>query len=224
MAQDRLPMSEDYQLKARQMVDQQLRLRGVHDEAVLNAMMSVPRHRFVRERCLAEAYADRALPNAEGQTISQPYIVALMTELLDVAAGMRVLEIGTGSGYQTAILVALGADVVTIERSERLLASARRILDELGYADDVSFSVGDGTLGYVDRAPYDRILVTAAAPHVPGAYREQLADLGKIVIPLGDRRGDQTLFVVERCGSTWDQRRSIGCVFVPLIGQDGWPA
>ncbi len=215
-------MSEDFKVKASQMIDQQLRLRGLHDEAVLEAMASVPRHRFVPDRCHAEAYADRALPNAEGQTISQPYIVALMTELLNAAAGMRVLEIGTGSGYQTAVLVALGADVVTIERSERLSASATRILSDLGYADSVSFRVGDGTLGCADEAPYDRILVTAAAPHVPGAYRDQLVDAGRIVIPLGDRRSDQALFVIERRGSTWDRKRSIGCVFVPLIGRDGW--
>lgn len=215
-------MSEDFKPEARRMIDQQLRPRGLRNEAVLNAMASVPRHRFVPERWHAEAYADRALPNAEGQTISQPYIVALMTELLDVSAGMRVLEVGTGSGYQTAVLVALGADVVTIERSEGLSGAARRILGELGHADSVKFLVGDGTLGCADEAPYDRILVTAAAPKVPVAYRDQLAESARMVIPMGDRSGDQALFVIDRCGSTWDQKRSIGCVFVPLIGQDGW--
>lgn len=221
----------DTQAEIKLMVDRQLRARGVRDEAVLAAMANVPRHRFVPTAHRAEAYADRALPNAEGQTISQPYIVGLMTELLDlappadagVARPLRVLEIGTGSGYQTAILVALGAKVATIERNARLSAAAQRLLTELDYAGSVSFHIGDGTLGWAAEAPYDRILVTAAAPQVPPAYRRQLANFGKIVIPVGGRQGDQALFVVERHGEQWRQSRSTGCVFVPLIGQDGWP-
>ena len=225
----------DFQVQARQMIERQLRRRGVCDEAVLDAMASVPRHRFVPAQHRDEAYADRALPNAQGQTVSQPYIVGLMTELLEVRPAdpsdgaqtphrrPRVLEIGTGSGYQTAILVALGADVVTIERHEGLLGAARRTLEELQYADRVTFHVGDGTLGCPQEAPYDRILVTAAAPRTPAAYREQLIDGGRIVIPMGGRRSEQALYVVERDGGKWRQTRSIGCVFVRLIGEDGWP-
>ena len=203
------------------MVDRQLRRRGVTDEATLEAMLQVPRHRFVSGINARFAYADKALPTADGQTISQPYMVALMTELLGVERGYRVLEIGTGSGYQTAILAHIGADVVSVERSTPLAAAAEQRLESLGCSEQVRIVVGDGTRGRQEEAPYDRILVTAAAPRVPAAYREQLVDGGRIVIPLGDR-DVQRLTVLDRHGEQWTRTQSTACRFVPLVGVDGW--
>ena len=214
------------------MVERDLRRRGIDDPGVLEAMARVPRHRFVPDVPAAEAYADSALPTGQGQTISQPYIVARMTQLLCVEAGVRVLEVGTGSGYQAAVLAVLGADVVSIERSEALADRARRcladVLPELapvGAAQRgrVDVVTGDGTLGYREAAPYDRILVTAAAPALPPAYREQLADPGVIVIPLGDRE-QQQLIVIEQRDGQLIRRRDAACRFVPLVGQAGWDA
>lgn len=203
------------------MVDEQLRLRGIHDEAVLAAMGTIPRHLFVPESRRDQAYEDRALPTAEGQTISQPYIVARMTELLRVEAGHRVLEIGTGSGYQAAILVHLGARVWSIESRPSLAEAARRKLESLTLSDRIEVLAGDGTVGHAEQAPYDRIMVTAAAPHVPQALRDQLCDVGRMVIPLGDRER-QNLNVLDRRGSTWSQHRHLPCRFVPLVGRDAW--
>ena len=203
------------------MVDEQLRRRGIHDEAVLAAMETVPRHLFVPESRRNQAYDDRALPTAEGQTISQPYIVARMTELLRVEAGHRVLEIGTGSGYQAAILVHLGARVWSIESRPSIADSARRTLKSLNLSDRIKVLTGDGTVGHAEQAPYDRIIVTAAAPHVPQALRNQLCDVGRIAIPLGDREC-QNLNVLERRGSRWSQHGHLACRFVPLVGRDGW--
>jgi protein-L-isoaspartate(D-aspartate) O-methyltransferase len=214
-------MREDFQTQAREMVEQQLRSRGVRDQGVLNAMAHVPRHAFVHKTHRAMAYADRALPNDEGQTISQPYIVARMTEMLAVEPDMTVLEIGTGSGYQTAVLVQLGAKVVTIENHASLADVARRRLGKLGYDKGVTFRVGDGTQGCADLAPFDRILVTAAAPTVPPPYRQQLADLGRIVIPVGDQM-QQHLCTITLDGGKWRDHRGEGCVFVPLLGRHGW--
>lgn len=203
------------------MIDQQLRARGIRNLRVLEAMATVPRHVFVPNVEPTQAYADRALPTIEGQTISQPYIVALMTELLQVEAGLKVLEIGTGSGYQTAILVHLGAVVVTVERSAALAARARATLEALSLSTGVSMVVGDGTRGCLDHAPYDRILVTAGAERLPQAYRGQVVDGGRIVIPVGDRR-DQRMVVLDRQGDDWSRYSSIACRFVPLVGEDGW--
>ncbi len=203
------------------MIEHQLRSRGIRDERVLAAMAAVPRHRFVPALAPLDAYADRALPTASGQTISQPYIVARMTELLRVEPGDKILEIGTGSGYQTAILAWLGAQVVTIERFAGLTDFAGGMLRDLCLDERVTFEVGDGTLGWSPAAPYDSILVTAGAPHVPKAYREQLAAGGRIVIPVGDRENQQ-LLVVWRDGQEWRQQSALGCRFVPLIGADGW--
>lgn len=211
------------------MVEHDLRRRGVRDPRVLEAMRRVPRHRFVPGMPVERAYADRALPTAEGQTISQPYIVARMTELLHVDPGVRVLEIGTGSGYQAAVLATLGARVVSVERSPALAERARQVLaDVLGEIEAVEDGdaavrvvVGDGTLGWPEGAPYDRIMVTAAAPSVPEAYREQLADPGLIVIPLGDRE-QQYLTVIQRREGQFVQTRDTGCRFVPLVGEAGW--
>lgn len=205
------------------MVQTQLRARDIRDERVCQAMAAIPRHWFVRGGDVEAAYADRALPTADGQTISQPYMVALMTQLLGVQPGDRVLEIGTGSGYQTAILAWLGARVVTIERHEGLSAFARDILRRLKLDRRVDFVVGDGTLGWPAEAPYDGILVTAACPpSVPSAYFDQLAEGGHIVIPVGTRE-DQDLYDIFREQGQWQHRRSVSCRFVPLIGAQGWP-
>jgi protein-L-isoaspartate(D-aspartate) O-methyltransferase len=206
---------------ARRMVEQQLRGRAAHDPAILAAMLQVPRHRFVPQLPLDDAYADKAQPAGEGQTISQPYMVSLMTELLHVAPAQRVLEVGTGTGYQTAILVYLGAQVVSIERSPALADQARATLAAVGYGAGVKIVVGDGTLGWPQGAPYDRILVTAGAPRIPDALRAQVNDGGRIVIPVGDR-DDQRLIVAELRGGQWFETRSVACRFVPLIGAEGW--
>lgn len=206
---------------AQSMVNEQLRARGLTDERVCQAMINVPRHRFVPHIRVDEAYADKALPTAEGQTISQPYMVALMTELLWINPGHKVLEIGTGSGYQTAILAELGATVVTVERVPGLLESAKRILSELELDSSIHFVEGDGTLGYADAAPYDRILVTAGARHLPEALKVQLADGGRIVVPVGGRY-EQRLLVYTLNDGRWSKAKSVACRFVPLIGVQGW--
>ncbi len=211
----------DVKAAVEQMVQNQLEARGIRSTAVLNAMRSVPRHLFVPDVSIRKAYGDHALPTTAGQTISQPYIVALMSELLDVQPGMKVLEIGTGSGYQTAILVSMGATVVTIERYPELMDHAKAILAKVCPAAPIRMLLADGTLGYPADAPYDRILVTAAAPHVPAAYKDQLADPGRIVIPLGDRY-TQMLTVIERRQGMLLETDSVPCRFVPLVGADGW--
>ena len=205
------------------MVEKQLRARGIADERVLGAMASLPRERFVPEERRPIAYADEALPIPAGQTISQPWIVARMTELLSPKAGDRVLDIGTGSGYQAAILALLGARVVSIERQPELAASARQRLAELGFGDQVEVRLGDGSLGDPAGAPWDGILVAAAAPAIPVSLREQLSpNGGRLVIPVGDRRR-QDLLLVIRQADTWLERNDGPCVFVPLVGEEGFP-
>jgi protein-L-isoaspartate(D-aspartate) O-methyltransferase len=205
------------------MVEKQLRARGIADERVLGAMASLPRERFVPEERRPIAYADEALPIPAGQTISQPWIVARMTELLSPKAGDRILDIGTGSGYQAAILALLGARVVSIERQPELAASARQRLAELGFGDQVEVRLGDGSLGDPAGAPWDGILVAAAAPAIPVSLREQLSpNGGRLVIPVGDRRR-QDLLLVIRQGDTWLERNDGPCVFVPLVGEEGFP-
>jgi protein-L-isoaspartate(D-aspartate) O-methyltransferase len=203
-----------------QMVDQQIAARGVRDARVLDAMRAVPRHLFVPPHLQAEAYDDRPLPIGEGQTISQPYMVASMTEALSPEPHHRVLEIGTGSGYQTVVLARLAASVLTIERHAALAERARARFVELQIAN-VEVIVGDGTDGYATAAPYDRILVTAGAPHVPAPLKAQLADPGRLVIPVGPP-GFQRLTTVERRGNDWTETAGEGCVFVPLVGRAGW--
>jgi protein-L-isoaspartate(D-aspartate) O-methyltransferase len=203
------------------MVATQLRRRGIADERVLAVMGTLPRERFVESRDRAAAYADAAAPIAEGQTISQPYVVARMTELLRVTPGDRILEIGTGSGYQAAVLAGLGAQVLSIERLPSLAEAARERLAALGIGN-VEIRVGDGSLGNPDGAPWDGIIVTAAAPAVPDPLREQLAIGGRLVIPVGER-WEQLLMVIERRGpSDWAETSDGGVVFVPLIGREGF--
>jgi protein-L-isoaspartate(D-aspartate) O-methyltransferase len=203
------------------MVAEQLRRGGITDERVLTAMASVPRERFVGPANERHAYDDMALPIEAGQTISQPFMVARMTEVLATRPGDRVLEIGTGSGYQAAILAALGCQVTSIERHATLASSARQRLTALGYGDRVDVREGDGSQGAVGEAPWDGIIVTAAAPRIPESLREQLVDGARLVIPVGPRER-QTLTVVTRHGSEWLEQPDVGCVFVPLIGAEGF--
>ncbi len=202
------------------MVASQIEARGVRDPRVLEAMRTVPRHLFVPAGFVDAAYQDRPLPIGEGQTISQPYIVARMTELLEVQPTDRVLEIGAGSGYQAAILGCLVERVITVERIAKVAEMARRNLERLGIRNAVVV-VGDGTLGYPAEQPYDAIIVTAATPEVPGPLLEQLAEGGRLVAPVGGRDYQELLKVVKRDGRLL--RESHGAVmFVPLIGEFGW--
>jgi len=203
------------------MVAQQLRGRGIRDERVLDAMARIPRHRFVPEIRQRYAYDDRPLDIGSAQTISQPYMVAVMTEALELAGVERVLEIGTGSGYQTAVLADLAAEVLTVERHADLSERARGCLAHAGI-ENVRFRVGDGTLGWPEEAPFDRIIVTAGAPKVPPALTDQVADGGLLVIPVGDAWG-QELLRLRRKGDRLKRERLLRCVFVKLIGQQGWP-
>lgn len=203
------------------MVARQLRARGIEDERVLSAMSVIPREEFLDERQRDYAYADEALPIESGQTISQPYVVARMTELLAPRSGDRILEIGTGSGYQAAILAAMGAHVTSIERHADLAAQARDRLARVVPDATVDVRVGDGTRGAPDGAPWDGIIVTAAAPAVPDSLREQLADGARLVIPVGSRMR-QELLVVTRHGNEWLEQPDGAVVFVPLIGDEGF--
>ena len=203
------------------MLRKHLQGRGIVDARVLDAMARVPRERFLDESARGEAYEDRALAIDCGQTISQPYIVALMTQALALRGTERVLEIGTGSGYQTAILAELAAYVVSIERHEALLHRAEAALAELG-STRVKLIVGDGSLGWPSDAPYDRILVTAAAAAPPQHLIDQLAPDGILVIPLGDRE-QQMLQAIRKVGDKTLAEPLSACRFVPLVGAEGWP-
>ncbi|GAB4229836.1 MAG: protein-L-isoaspartate(D-aspartate) O-methyltransferase [Acidobacteriota bacterium] len=205
----------------RRMVQEQIAARGVRNPAVLAAFLKVPRHRFVPRDWRAQAYRDGPLPIGRGQTISQPYMVAVMTELADVQPGHKVLEVGTGSGYQAAILAELGADVYSVERIPELAERARKLLEELGY--HVHIKVADGSLGWPEEAPFDRIIVTAGAPRIPDPLVEQLAEGGRLVIPVDDGFS-QILCVADKTAGGLHVEHHDRCAFVPLIGKYGWDA
>jgi protein-L-isoaspartate(D-aspartate) O-methyltransferase len=204
------------------MVEEQIKRRGIRQPRLLEAFRRVPRHLFVPAQFQEQAYTDHPLPIGAGQTISQPYIVALMTECLRLQGHERVLEIGAGSGYQTAILAEMALEVFSIERVPELLSLASDRLARLGYLN-VHVSHGNGSLGWPERAPYEAILVTAAAPDVPAPLLEQLADGGRMVIPIGPAES-QMLVAVEKRGGVMRRRDIAGCVFVPLLGAYGWPS
>jgi protein-L-isoaspartate(D-aspartate) O-methyltransferase len=202
------------------MVAEQIAWRDVGDERVLDAMRSVPRHRFVPPEFQHLAYSDGPLRIGEGQTISQPYIVALMTELLELRGDENVLEVGTGSGYQAAILSRLADEVHTVERHETLAFRAEQILTELG-CKNVKIHIGDGSLGYPRQAPYHSIIVTASAPQVPQPLLDQLADQGRLVLPVGGR-ASQVLQRWRRQGDKFTHESLVPVAFVPLLGKHGW--
>jgi protein-L-isoaspartate(D-aspartate) O-methyltransferase len=205
------------------MVARQLEARGIRDARVIAAMKRIPRHAFVAAAMRREAYEDSPLPIEEGQTISQPYIVALMLEAARLGAGDRMLEVGAGSGYASAVAAHLVAHVDAVERHARLVELARERLARLGIAN-VDVHVGDGSTGWRSGAPYDAIVVAAAGPRVPAALREQLAVGGRLVIPVASGYGAQRLVLVERRGDAeWHEDDLGGVMFVPLVGAQGWP-
>jgi protein-L-isoaspartate(D-aspartate) O-methyltransferase len=210
----------DYTSARLVMVRSQLQRRGITDERVLQAMREVPRHLFVPPEWRHEAYSDRPLPIGDDQTISQPYMVAIMTQSLALQGHEHVLEIGTGSGYQAAVLSRLAAHVSSIEYFADLADSARALLQHLGYTN-IEVTVGDGGLGHPAQAPYEGIIVAAAAPHVPQPLLTQLAEGGRLVIPVG-RATSQELLIITRRGDDYAQEHSIPCRFVPLLGEEGW--
>ncbi|MFP4084342.1 MAG: protein-L-isoaspartate(D-aspartate) O-methyltransferase [Desulfonatronovibrio sp.] len=211
---------KDYTMERNRMVEEQLVPRGITDPRVLNAMRSVPRHRFVEAGQEDIAYSDQPLPIGQQQTISQPYIVALMTQALELKPEDRVLEIGTGSGYQAAVLAELAHTVYTIEKIEPLLEQARTVLKALGY-DNVISKLHNGTQGWPQHAPYNAIMVTAGAPEVPRPLLEQMEEGGRMVIPVGDQTLQEMLKVTRKNGNVQMEKIG-GCRFVPLRGEHGW--
>jgi len=203
-----------------QMVERQLVRRGINDERVLKAMSKVPRHNFVPESYQHAAYDDCPLPIGEGQTISQPYMVAIMTQCLELKGGEKVMEIGTGSGYQAAVLAELAGQVYTIERHENLARNAKAVLEDTGY-NNVEVTVGDGSLGLPDKAPFHGIVVTACSPSIPGILLEQLVLGGRLVIPVGTPY-NQVLYQIKKTQSGSEKKSILSCAFVPLIGEEGW--
>jgi protein-L-isoaspartate(D-aspartate) O-methyltransferase len=213
-------LAADFESARREMVTRQIRDRGIHSPGVLEAMQSVERHLFVPPVHASRAYADEPLPIGEGQTISQPFMVAAMADALSLEGQERVLEIGAGSGYQAAVISLLAREVIAVEAQPLLAASARARLARLGYLH-VRVEVGDGSLGWPASAPYDAILVTAAAPAVPPPLPEQLAEGGRLVIPVGSAEQQELLRIVKRGGTT-SQQSLYACRFVPLLGRHGW--
>lgn len=210
----------EYEHARKRMVEEQIAARGVADPRVLKAMATVPRHRFVSAGHEELAYTDQPLPIGHDQTISQPYIVALMTEALEIEAEDTVLEIGTGSGYQTAVLAELARRVYTIEKIQPLLEQARKALAELGY-DNVISKLHNGTLGWPENAPYNAILVTAGAPDVPQPLIDQLAEGGRMLIPVGQPTHQELIRLTKSNGRIHEHKFG-GCRFVPLLGEHGW--
>lgn len=213
--------AEEFALERAQMVRVQLRARGISNPRVLDAMSTVPRHEFVPPQLRASAYADGPLPIGDGQSISQPLMVATLLEALELQGHENVLDVGTGSGYQAALLACVASRVVSIEIVPELAASAEQTLRRLGYPD-VRVVVGDGSMGWPALGPYDAIVVAAGAPRVPAALLAQLADKGRLAIPVGDRAG-QVLLRVRTDNGLVTTEQLVGCRFVPLLGHDGWP-
>lgn len=211
----------DFHLARKRMVETQIVGRGIRDPAVIRAMSTVPRHLFVEEALQDQSYGDFPLPIGNGQTISQPYIVALMTEALRLSGEETVLEIGTGSGYQTAVLAEIVRRVVSIERIGSIVTRARRTLEELGY-HHVVIHLADGSMGWKESAPYEAVIVTAGSPEIPRELVEQLSIDGRLVIPVGSRH-HQTLKRLTRHRDGEQVEDLGGCVFVPLVGRLGWP-
>lgn len=211
---------EGYIKERNRMVEQQIINRGINDKKVIEIMRLIPRHLFVDKEDKKKAYEDYPLSIGENQTISQPYMVALMTECLELSSNDKVLEIGTGSGYQTAILAKLSGEVYTVERFVTLSLNAKRILDSLGILN-VKYKVGDGTKSWSEYSPYDKITVTAGAPKIPEPLIAQLKDDGVLVIPL-DTDGSQMLTVVKKVKGNIEKKQICACTFVPLVGEYGW--
>jgi protein-L-isoaspartate(D-aspartate) O-methyltransferase len=207
----------NYEVLRKRMVEEQLVPRGIADKKVLEVFGRVERHKFISEDLRSSAYADFPVPIGEGQTISQPYIVALMTECLSLTGQEKILEIGTGSGYQTAILAGLSKEVYSIERFAKLAQKARKTLEQLGYGN-IKIKVGDGTLGWPEEAPFERIIITAASPRIPLPLTEQLKEGGKLILPLGESFS-QMLTLVEKKDGGLESSQVCGCVFVPLVGK-----
>ncbi len=216
-------MTDRFQKQRLRMVDTQIRARGIASPRLLDAMSKIPRHLFVEEALADQAYNDNPLPIGEMQTISQPYMVALMTDALDLKGREKVLEIGTGSGYQSALLAELADQVFSIERIASLANHARRILDELGYYN-VAIRVGDGTYGWKEEAPFDAIIVTAGAPEIPMPLVEQLAVGGRLAVPVGGRHIQELLKITRLSENVNDLKKENlgGCRFVDLVGEYGW--
>jgi len=209
----------DYAPLRKRMVEEQLIARGIKNQRVLDAFLKIERHKFIPENLGVSAYADFPVPIGEGQTISQPYIVALMTECLDLTGEEKVLEIGTGSGYQSAVLAELAKEVYSIERFENLAKKAKDTLNELGYKN-IKIKIGDGTLGWLEESPFERIIITAASPKIPLPLTEELKENGKLILPLGESFS-QVLTVVEKKKGKLESIGVCGCVFVPLVGKFG---
>lgn len=209
-----------YHPELNRMIEEQLEKRGIDDEGLLEAFRANPRHLFVPEDQKSQAYSDRPLPIGEGQTISQPYIVALMTDLLDVESADRVLEIGTGSGYQTAILAKLGETVYTVEKKGKLQERAKEIHRNLGLKN-IKYRTGDGTKGWSKHAPFEKIIGTGSVPEVPDSLINQLEDQGRLVIPAGGRRQQRIILMVKEGEMIRKEKKSY-CSFLPLVGDEGW--
>lgn len=214
-------MLNNFQGKRQQMVDTQLVPRGIRDKRVIDAMKKVPRHLFLDEALWPQAYEDHPLPIGEKQTISQPYIVALMTELLRLTGKEKVLEIGSGSGYQTAVLAELAEQVYTIERIPTIAKRARKLFDDLKYRN-IIVTIGDGTMGWKEYSPYDGIIVTAAAPDPPQPLLEQLGIGGRLVIPIGNEFSQDLIVYTREDNDHYNEENHGGCRFVKLIGERGW--
>ncbi|MDA3903715.1 MAG: protein-L-isoaspartate(D-aspartate) O-methyltransferase [Desulfuromusa sp.] len=211
----------DYSVARRRMVDQQISARGIVDQRVLEVMLAIPRHLFVEVGLQGHAYGDASLPIGEKQTISQPYMVAAMTAALELQGDERILEIGTGSGYQTAVLSKLVKRVYSIERIAVLAGRARKILDQLQLSN-INIKVADGTVGWADQAPFAGILVAAGSPDVPTRYLEQLDIGGKLVLPVGDQDQQILTRITRQEDGRFKREKLMGCRFVPLIGEQGW--